>query len=123
MVKQPGLFLPKFGATSSHVFTQSQQKSQYSPEFTFWPVGTGALRYHNFCIDGGTSSEYFGYHVVHITEVFFPTLPGFQTNLFYVFVISTMLGYVGGCGQQSGVHKGVEVFLWLLQGFALFCVT
>jgi hypothetical protein len=23
MVKQPGLFLPKFGATSSHVFTQS----------------------------------------------------------------------------------------------------
>jgi hypothetical protein len=56
MVKQPGLFSPKFGATSSHVFTQSQ----YSQEFTFWPVGTGASRYHNFCIDGGTSSEYFG---------------------------------------------------------------
>jgi hypothetical protein len=28
MVKQPGLFLPKFGATSSHVSTQSPQKSQ-----------------------------------------------------------------------------------------------
>jgi hypothetical protein len=28
MVKQPGLFSPKFGATSSHVFTQSPQKSQ-----------------------------------------------------------------------------------------------
>jgi hypothetical protein len=25
MVKQPGLFLPKFGATSSHVFPQSPQ--------------------------------------------------------------------------------------------------
>jgi hypothetical protein len=25
MVKQPGLFLPKFGATSSHVFMQSPQ--------------------------------------------------------------------------------------------------
>ena len=25
MVKQPGLFSPKFGATSSHVFTQSPQ--------------------------------------------------------------------------------------------------
>jgi hypothetical protein len=27
---------------------------------------TGALRYHNFCIDGGTSPEYFGYPVVHL---------------------------------------------------------
>jgi hypothetical protein len=26
MVKQPGLFSPKFDATSSHVFTQSPQK-------------------------------------------------------------------------------------------------
>jgi hypothetical protein len=26
MVKQPDLFSPKFGATSSHVFTQSPQK-------------------------------------------------------------------------------------------------
>jgi hypothetical protein len=29
MVKQLGLFSPKFGATSSHVLTQSPQKSQY----------------------------------------------------------------------------------------------
>jgi hypothetical protein len=25
---------------------------------------TGASRYHNLCIDGGTSPEYFGYHLV-----------------------------------------------------------
>jgi hypothetical protein len=25
---------------------------------------TGASRYHNCCTDGGTSSEYFGYHLV-----------------------------------------------------------
>jgi hypothetical protein len=54
MVKQLGLFSPKFGATSSYVFTQSPQKSQQNPEFTVWPVGTGASRYHNCCIDGGT---------------------------------------------------------------------
>jgi hypothetical protein len=46
MVKQPGLFSPKFEATSSHVFTQSPQKWQQNPEFTVWPVGTGASRYH-----------------------------------------------------------------------------
>jgi hypothetical protein len=32
MVKQPGLFLAKFGATSSHVFTQSQQNIAVEPE-------------------------------------------------------------------------------------------
>jgi hypothetical protein len=49
MVKQPDLFSPKFGATSSYVFTQSR---------------TGASRYHNCCIDGGTRLEYFGYYLV-----------------------------------------------------------
>jgi hypothetical protein len=29
-----------------------------------WPVGTGASRYHNCCIDDGTSPEYFLYHLV-----------------------------------------------------------
>jgi hypothetical protein len=33
-------------------------------EFTVWPVGTGASRYHNCCIDGGTSPDYYGYHLV-----------------------------------------------------------
>jgi hypothetical protein len=51
MMKQPGV-------KSSNVFTQSQQKN---PEFTVWPVGNGASRYHNFCIYGGTS---FGFHFV-----------------------------------------------------------
>jgi hypothetical protein len=60
MVKQQGLISPKFGATSSHVFTQSSQNLK----FTVWPVGTGASRYHDCCIDGGTSPEYFGYHLV-----------------------------------------------------------
>jgi hypothetical protein len=64
MVKQPGLFSPKFGATSSHVLTKSPQKSQENPESTFWPVSTGASRYHNCCIDGENSSEYFGCHLV-----------------------------------------------------------
>jgi hypothetical protein len=27
---------------------------------------TGASRYHNCCIDGGTSPEYFGYNLVHV---------------------------------------------------------
>jgi len=31
MVKQPGLFSPKFGATSSHVFTQSPQNVAVEP--------------------------------------------------------------------------------------------
>ena len=31
MVKQPGLFPPKFGATSSHVFTQSPQNVSVEP--------------------------------------------------------------------------------------------
>jgi hypothetical protein len=30
MVKQPGLFSPKFGETSSHVFTQSPQNQRRS---------------------------------------------------------------------------------------------
>jgi hypothetical protein len=64
MVKQPGLFSPKFGATSSHVFTQSPQNVAVETEFTVWPVGTGASCYHNCYIDGGTNPEYFGYHLV-----------------------------------------------------------
>jgi hypothetical protein len=31
MVKQPGLFSPTFGATSSHVFTQSPQNVAVEP--------------------------------------------------------------------------------------------
>jgi hypothetical protein len=29
---------------------------------------TGASRYHNYCIDGGTSPEYFGYTLVHYNK-------------------------------------------------------
>jgi hypothetical protein len=31
---------------------------------------TGASRYHNCCIDGGISPEYFGYTIVHTTAGF-----------------------------------------------------
>jgi hypothetical protein len=55
MARQSGLFPPKFGATSSHVFTL----------FTVWPVGTGASRHHNCCIDGATSPEYCGLNLVY----------------------------------------------------------
>jgi hypothetical protein len=65
MVKQPVLFSPKVGATSSHVFTQS------NPEFTVWPVWTGASRYHNCCMDGGTSPDYFGFHLVLDNVLYF----------------------------------------------------
>jgi hypothetical protein len=66
VVKQPCLFLPKFGATSSHVFLQSQKNVAVEPKFTVWPVGNGASRYYDCCIDGCTSQEYLGYHLVHI---------------------------------------------------------
>jgi hypothetical protein len=62
MVKQPGLFSPKFGATSSHISTQSSQN--VAVEFTVWPAGSNSLCYHNCCIDGGNSPQYFGYHLV-----------------------------------------------------------
>jgi hypothetical protein len=46
-------------------FPRSRRKtSQQNPEFTFWPVLTGASRNHNCSIDGVTSSEYFGIHFV-----------------------------------------------------------
>jgi hypothetical protein len=37
---------------------------------------TGASHYHNCCIDGGTSPEYFGYHLVAVHEDAFNTLSG-----------------------------------------------
>jgi hypothetical protein len=69
MVKQPGPLSPKFGAMSSRVFTQWPQNVAVEPRIKIWPVWTGASRYHNCCIDGGTSSEYFGYHLVRTSDV------------------------------------------------------
>jgi hypothetical protein len=39
LVKQPCLFSPKFGATSSHVFTQSPQNFAVEPGIQFGPLG------------------------------------------------------------------------------------
>jgi hypothetical protein len=66
MVKQQGLFSPKFGATSSQVFTQSPQNLAVEPGIYIWPVGTGASRYHHCCIDSGTSPKYSGYHLINL---------------------------------------------------------
>jgi predicted SPOUT superfamily RNA methylase MTH1 len=59
---------PKFGTTSSHVFTQSRETLQWNLEFTFRLVETSVSRYHNCCIDGGTSPEYFGYYLVQSSK-------------------------------------------------------
>jgi hypothetical protein len=38
------------------------------PEFIIWHVGTGASHYYNCCIDGDTSTVYFGYHRVYVDK-------------------------------------------------------
>jgi hypothetical protein len=65
MVKQPDLYSPKFGATSSHIFTQSPQNFAVEPGIQRLAFGTGASRYRNCCIDSGTSLEYLGYTLLH----------------------------------------------------------
>jgi hypothetical protein len=64
MVKHPGLFSPKFGATSSHVLKNSPQNITVEPGIHILTFGGGASRYRNCCIDDGASPEYFGYHLV-----------------------------------------------------------
>jgi hypothetical protein len=41
-----------------------------NPQLTVWPVVTVASRYNNSFIDGGTSSEYFGYLFVSEPSVY-----------------------------------------------------
>jgi hypothetical protein len=67
MVKQPGSFSPKVGAMSPHVFTQSPKSVAVEPGIHTLAFETGASRYHDCCIDGGTSPEYFEYHLVQLT--------------------------------------------------------
>jgi hypothetical protein len=59
--QSPGRRLPTFSCSR-------RKTSQWNPEFTVWPVGTGASHYHNCCIDGGSSPETFGYHLVLWSE-------------------------------------------------------
>jgi hypothetical protein len=65
MGKQPGLFSPKFGATSSHVLTQSPQNIavHVEPGISSLACWDNFLCYHTCCKDGGISPEYFGYHL------------------------------------------------------------
>jgi hypothetical protein len=63
MVKQPGLFSPKFGATSSHVSKHSPQNVAVEPgihSLSFWDWCFELPQL--LCIEGGTSPEYFGHH-------------------------------------------------------------
>jgi hypothetical protein len=62
VVNKPGLF----GATSSHFFTQSPQNVAVEPGIHSLACWASASRYHNCCIDGDTSTEYFGYHLVYM---------------------------------------------------------
>jgi hypothetical protein len=64
MVKQPGLSSPKFGATSSHVLTQSPQNVAVEPEIhslacwdKFFALPQLLYRWRHL-------TEYFGYHLV-----------------------------------------------------------
>jgi hypothetical protein len=59
ILKQPGVFSPKFGAISS-------QDLMHSPQNFAVESGIYGLAYlDKFCwIDGGISPEYFGYHLV-----------------------------------------------------------
>jgi hypothetical protein len=51
MVKQPSLFLPKFGATSSHVFKQSPQNFAVKPGIHgLAPFRTNCLFCHKCCM-------------------------------------------------------------------------
>jgi hypothetical protein len=61
MVKQPGLFSPKFGGDAMAHFTQSPQNVALGPGIHGLAFGTGASPYHKFCIDGGTNPECFEY--------------------------------------------------------------
>jgi hypothetical protein len=64
MVKQPGLFSPKFGATSSYVFTQSPQNFAIEPGIHSLACGNRCFALPQLLLDGGTSPECFGYHLV-----------------------------------------------------------
>jgi hypothetical protein len=48
--------------TSTQLHATWHTDSHYTVVLT----STGASRYHNCCIDGGTSPEYFGYTIVHV---------------------------------------------------------
>jgi hypothetical protein len=51
-------------------FSHSRHQTlYYNPDFTVWPVETGASRCNNFCIDGGFTPKCFGYHLVHAMQV------------------------------------------------------
>jgi hypothetical protein len=52
------------GDVFARLHAVAENVAVWNPEFTVWPVWTGASRYHNCCIDGGTSPEYFGYHLI-----------------------------------------------------------
>jgi hypothetical protein len=55
MVKQPGLFSPKFGATSSRVFMQLPQNFAVEPGIHSLACWDRCFALQTCCRDGGTS--------------------------------------------------------------------
>jgi hypothetical protein len=64
MVKQPGLFSPKFAATSSHVFTQSSQNVAVEPGIHCSACWYRCLALPQLLYRWRGSPQYFGYHFV-----------------------------------------------------------
>jgi hypothetical protein len=62
-----------------------------------WPIGIGGLCYHNCCIDGSTSLEYFGYHLVSGHEILVENFADGQES-FYNWQISIMK--FGSCAKK-----------------------
>jgi hypothetical protein len=60
VMKQPGLFSPKFGVTSSHVFTQSSRNIAVEPGIHGLACWDRCFALPHCWIDDDTSPEYFG---------------------------------------------------------------
>jgi hypothetical protein len=64
-VKKPGLFSPKFGATSSHVFTESPQNVAVEPGIHSLACWVRCFALPQLLYRWHKSRIFFGYHLVH----------------------------------------------------------
>jgi hypothetical protein len=65
MVKKPGFFLARVrDGVFARFYAVAAKRRSRPRNSQFGLLGTGASRYHNCCIDGGTSLQYVGYHLV-----------------------------------------------------------
>jgi hypothetical protein len=66
---------------------------------------TGALRYHNCCIDGGTSPEYFGYHLVR-------TLPALFHSILINGVVHGSTVLIVYTQKSFCYYQGIQISCW-----------